>query len=100
MSSLWQNLLLSGPMLGFVSAVFQRMLEVSSPHRKDELTHHVICQTRIWHGHLLNHYYITPQQFFIQECLAIPVACWMIFVILGLVVLGIRTDARRRRGAR
>ena len=100
MSSLWQNLLLSGPMLGFVSAVFQRMLEVSSPHKKDELTHHVIREARIWHGHLLDHYYITPTQFFIEECLAIPAACWMIFVVIGLVGFGIRTDARQRRRAR
>ena len=100
MSSFWQNVLLSGPTLGFVSAVFQRMLEQTSPHKKDALTHHVIQQTRIWHGHFINNYYITPGQFFIQECLAIPVACWMIFVILGLVGLGIRLDAAKRPRAR
>ncbi len=100
MSSFWQHLLLSGPALGFVSAVYQRMLEQRSPQEKDVLTHHVIRQMRIWHGHLLNNYYITPRQFFLQECLAIPVACWMILVILGLVALGIRTEAARRPRAR
>ena len=100
MSSLWQNLLLSGPTLGFVSAVYQHMLEQGSPQEKDVLTHHTIRQMRIWHGHLLNNYYITPQQFFLGECLAIPAACWMILVILGLVALGIRTDAARRTRAR
>ncbi len=96
MSSFWQNMLLSGPTLGFVSAVFQHMLEQRSPQEKDELTHHVIRQMRIWHGHLINNYYITPSQFLIQECLAIPVACWMILVILGLVGMGIRIEAGRR----
>lgn len=100
MSSFWQNALLAGPFLGFVSAVEQHRLEMISPDRKNEATHQVIRQSRIWHGHFLGDYYITPGQFFIQECLAIPVACWMILAVLGLVGIGIRTEADRRRSRR
>ncbi len=93
MSSSWQNMLLSGPTLGFVSAVFHRMLEQRSLREKDVLTHHVIRQMHIWHGHLLNNYHITPWQFLVQECFGTPVACWMILLILEPVGLGVRIEA-------
>jgi hypothetical protein len=96
MSSSRQYLLTSGPMPGPVAALSGRMPEVSWLRTKDEVARRVIAVAPVWHRSPREHYFIAPGQFFIQERLAIPVAWGMIFVILGLVGTGIRSDLQRR----
>ncbi len=97
---LLQHLLIAGPVFGFLASAWQYMVWLNAPDRRDAATGHVIRCTRAWHGKVLDHYYITAAQARIEEVLAIPVACWMILVIGGLVAFGIRIDAARWRARR
>lgn len=95
-----QHFLLAGPVLGTLATLHSYSLELHSPSTIDVATSHVVRQTRTWHGRYLGSYYITPSQHLFQECLAFPTGCWMISVVAGLVLSGIRVDAVRRQDRR
>ena len=100
LSPLLQHALLAGPFFGFLAAFYQYQTWQSSTDRAVVATHHVVRCLRAWRGRTLDTYYITPIQWRIEEGLAIPVACWMILLLGGLVISGIRIDAERRRSTR
>jgi hypothetical protein len=97
LSSWRQHLLLAGPMLGFVSGAIQYMLSGSSPRAAVRSTGQTIEQARSWHGRYLDSYYITPGQHILEQCLSAIVGLWMIGVIGGLIVTGMRINASRRK---
>jgi hypothetical protein len=82
-------------MLGFVSGVNQYMLSESSPRAMTTATDQIVMQISSWHGRFLGCYYITPGQDLVQQCLSVAVALWMILLLAGLVLVGIRTERDR-----
>ena len=82
-------------MLGFVSGVNQYILSQSSPRAMTRATNQIVMQISSWHGKFLSLYYITPRQDLVQQCLSRAVALWMILLLTGLVLAGMRTERMR-----
>ena len=90
-----QHLLLAGPVTGFLASVYQYLIWRSATDHRIAATGHVVRRARIWHGKVIDHYYITLTQARFEEWLAFPVACWMVLVLGGLVLSGIWLDTAR-----
>ncbi|GAN77841.1 hypothetical protein [Acidisphaera rubrifaciens] len=92
-----QHLLLAGPFLGALAAVYRYQLSLYAPSRPDAACGQVIEYMKIWHGRYYGSFYVTRLQDALWHALGLASLAWMVGVVLVLVVLGRR---QHRAGGR
>lgn len=92
-----QHLLLAGPFLGALAAIYRYQLSLSSPSRPDVAGGQVIEYMKLWHGRYYGSFYVTRLQDALWHALGLASLAWMVGVVLILVGLGRR---QQRAGGR
>ena len=93
-----QHLLLAGPFLGALAAIYRYQLSLCSPPRPDVAGGQIIEYMKIWHGRYYGSFYVTRLQDALWHALGLASLAWMVAVVLILVGLGRRqqrADDRR-----
>lgn len=92
-----QHLLLAGPFLGALAAIYRYQLSLSSPSSPNVAGGQIIRYMKIWHGRYYGSFYVTRLQDALWHALGLASLLWMLGIVVVLVGLGRR---QQRAGGR